>query len=34
MNYENFIHKAKQEDLTDLIEFLDLEEAKKDQGKA
>ena len=29
MDYEKFIHKAEQEDLTDLIEFLDLEEAKK-----
>ncbi len=29
MDYEKFIHKAKQEDLTNLIEFLDLEEAKQ-----
>lgn len=29
MNYENFIHKVEQEDLTDLIEFLDLEEARQ-----
>lgn len=31
MDYEKFIHKAKQEDLTNLIEFLDLEEAKQNQ---
>lgn len=29
MDYGEFIHKAKQEDLTNLIEFLDLEEARQ-----
>ena len=29
MNYEKFLHKAKSEDLTKLIDFLDIEKAKK-----